>query len=183
MRMDAPSGPAAGNKRLPDRGHPIHQRGVTGWPGLCFVRLTWQHTRDSALLASGKDDAESIAPQIDVGGLSSTLTAAHEVAADQIDLDGDVDDPAGGASTAHGKCAERQTGHRIPAEGAAEAAQSAGPGIAPSASLSRVQTFMLTTTPTISSVSSGPKCSTSASWKRWNAASRSVSAARVSASV
>jgi hypothetical protein len=42
---------------------------------------------------------------------------------------------------------------------------------------------MLTTTPTISSVSSGPKCSTSASWKRWNAASRSVSAARVSASV
>ena len=67
-------------------------------------------------------------------------------------------------------------------EGTAEAAQSAGPGIAPSASLSRVLTFMLTTTPTISSTSSGPKCSTSASWKRWNALSRSVSAARVSAS-
>jgi hypothetical protein len=57
------------------------------------------------------------------------------------------------------------------------------PGIAPSASLIRVQTFMLTTTPTISSSSSGPKCSTSASWNRWNAASRSVSATRVSASV
>ena len=58
----------------------------------------------------------------------------------------------------------------------------AGPGIAPSASLIRVQTFMLTTMPTISSISSGPKCSTSASWNRWNASSRSVSAARVSAS-
>ena len=31
---------------VPDnRGRPIHQRGVTGWPGLCFVRLTRQHTR------------------------------------------------------------------------------------------------------------------------------------------
>jgi hypothetical protein len=52
-----------------------------------------------------------------------------------------------------------------------------GPGIAASASLIRVQTFMLTTTATISSISSGLKCSASASWKRWNAASRSVSAA------
>jgi len=59
----------------------------------------------------------------------------------------------------------------------------AAPGIAPSASLIRVQTFMLTTTATISRISSGRKCSASASWKRWNAASRSVSAARVSASV
>jgi hypothetical protein len=33
----------------------------------------------------------------------------------------------------------------------------AGPGIAPSASLIRVQTFMLTTTPTISRISSGLK--------------------------
>jgi hypothetical protein len=59
----------------------------------------------------------------------------------------------------------------------------AGPGMAPSASLSRVQTFMLTTTATISRISSQLKCWASASWKRWNAASRSVSAARVSASV
>ena len=51
-----------------NRGRPIHQRGVTGWPGLCFVRLTRQHTRGSALLGSGKDDAESIAHQIDVRG-------------------------------------------------------------------------------------------------------------------
>jgi hypothetical protein len=59
----------------------------------------------------------------------------------------------------------------------------AGPGIAPSASLIRVQTFMSTTTPTISRIFSGLKFSASPSWKRWNAASRSVSAARVSASV
>ena len=54
---------------VPDnRGRPIHQRGVTGWPGLCFVRLTRQHTRGSALLGWVKDDAESIAHQIDVRG-------------------------------------------------------------------------------------------------------------------
>ena len=71
------------------------------------------------------------------------------------------------ALTATGWCRPRD--YRT--EGAAVAAQSAGPGIAPSASLIRVQTFMLTTTPTIPSISSGQKCSTSASWKRWNAAS------------
>jgi hypothetical protein len=49
--------------------------------------------------------------------------------------------------------------------------------------LIRVQTFILTTTPTISRISSGLKLSARASWTRWNAASRSVSAARVSASV
>jgi hypothetical protein len=68
-------------------------------------------------------------------------------------------------------------------QGAAEAVQADGLGIAPSASLILVQTFMLTTTATISSISSGLKCSASASWKRWKAAPRSVSAARVSASV
>jgi hypothetical protein len=53
-----------------------------------------------------------------------------------------------------------------PEKGAGEAAQPVGPGIAPSASLIRVQTFMLTITATISSISSGLKCSASASWKR-----------------
>jgi hypothetical protein len=48
-----------------------------------------------------KDDAEYIAHLDRRRGLRSTLTAACEVAADQIDLDGDVDDPARGASTAH----------------------------------------------------------------------------------
>jgi hypothetical protein len=49
--------------------------------------------------------------------------------------------------------------------------------------LIRVQTFMLMTTATISRISSGLKFSASASLRRWNAESRSVSAARVSASV
>ena len=40
---------------------------------------------------------------------------------------------------------------------------SASPGLAPSASLSRVQTFMLMTIPMISRISSGEKCSASAS--------------------
>jgi hypothetical protein len=70
-----------------------------GWPGLCFLRLTWQHTRGSALLGWVKTTPSTCPP--DRGrGLRSTLTAAHEVTADQIDLDGDVDDAAGGASTA-----------------------------------------------------------------------------------
>jgi hypothetical protein len=64
----------------------------------------------------------------------------------------------------------------------APGAHPAEPGIAPSASLIRVQTFMLTTTPTMSRIWAGLKCSASASWKRWNSESRSVSAARVRAS-
>src|SRR4051812_16967530 len=53
---------------VPDnRGRPVHQRGVTGSPGLCFPGLTWQHP-GSALLGWVKDDAEDIAHQIDVGG-------------------------------------------------------------------------------------------------------------------
>jgi hypothetical protein len=60
----------------------------------------------------------------------------------------------------------RGQGIASPMKAAAEAAQPAGPGIAPSASLIRVQTFMLTMTATISSISSGLKCWASASWKR-----------------
>jgi putative flavoprotein involved in K+ transport len=31
---------------VPDnRARPVRQRGITGWPGLCFPGLTWQHTR------------------------------------------------------------------------------------------------------------------------------------------
>jgi putative flavoprotein involved in K+ transport len=47
-----------------DRGHLVHQRGVTQSPGLYFLGLTWQHTRGSALLGWVKDDAEFIAQQI-----------------------------------------------------------------------------------------------------------------------
>ena len=38
-----------------------HRRGVTDAPGLCFLGLTWQHTRGSALIGWVKDDAEYLA--------------------------------------------------------------------------------------------------------------------------
>ena len=54
--------------------------------------------------------------------------------------------------------------HRgLAGEGVHDIACSASPGLAPSASLSRVQTFMLMTTPMISRISSCEKCSASAS--------------------
>jgi putative flavoprotein involved in K+ transport len=49
---------------LDEEGRPLHQRGVTGSPGLYFLGLAWQHTRGSALLGWVKDDAEYIAQQI-----------------------------------------------------------------------------------------------------------------------
>ena len=46
-------------------GRPVlHRRGVTDYPGLYFLGLTWQHTRGSALLGWVKDDAEFIAEHI-----------------------------------------------------------------------------------------------------------------------
>jgi putative flavoprotein involved in K+ transport len=47
-----------------DAGRVVHQRGVTGSPGLYFIGLPWQHTRGSALLGFVKDDAAYIADQI-----------------------------------------------------------------------------------------------------------------------
>jgi putative flavoprotein involved in K+ transport len=41
-----------------------HRRGVTDLPGLCFLGLTWQHTRGSALIGWVKNDAEFIAERI-----------------------------------------------------------------------------------------------------------------------
>jgi putative flavoprotein involved in K+ transport len=41
-----------------------HRRGVTDVPGLCFLGLTWQYTRGSALIGWVKDDAEFIAERI-----------------------------------------------------------------------------------------------------------------------
>jgi putative flavoprotein involved in K+ transport len=46
-------------------GRPRHRRGVTDVPGFCFLGLTWQHTRGSALLGWVKDDAEFIADRIE----------------------------------------------------------------------------------------------------------------------
>jgi len=42
-----------------------HRRGVTEVPGLCFLGLTWQHTRGSALIGWVKDDAEFISQRIE----------------------------------------------------------------------------------------------------------------------
>jgi len=41
-----------------------HRRGVTDVPGLCFLGLTWQYTRGSALIGWVRDDAEFIAERI-----------------------------------------------------------------------------------------------------------------------
>lgn len=60
---------------------------------------------------------------------------------------------------------------------------SAKPGTAPSAILSRVQTFMLMTIPTISRISSCKKCSASASCRAPKSSATVASATRVSASV
>ena len=47
-----------------DDGRVLHRRGVTDYPGLYFLGLTWQHTRGSALLGWVKDDAEFISERI-----------------------------------------------------------------------------------------------------------------------
>jgi putative flavoprotein involved in K+ transport len=47
-----------------DDGRVLHRRGVTDYPGLYFLGLSWQHTRGSALLGWVKDDAEFIAGRI-----------------------------------------------------------------------------------------------------------------------
>jgi putative flavoprotein involved in K+ transport len=47
-------------------GRVLHRRGVTVYPGLYFLGLTWQHTRGSALLGWVKDDAEFISERIAV---------------------------------------------------------------------------------------------------------------------
>ena len=57
-----------------ERGHVIHERGVTSAAGIYFIGLPWMHTRGSALLGWVKDDAEHIADQI----------AAHPTAAQRM---------------------------------------------------------------------------------------------------
>ena len=47
-----------------EQGHPRHRRGVTDQPGFYFLGLQWQHTRGSALLGLGSDDARYIAQHI-----------------------------------------------------------------------------------------------------------------------
>jgi putative flavoprotein involved in K+ transport len=47
-----------------EQGQLRHRRGVTDQPGLYFLGLQWQHTRGSALLGLGSDDARYIAQHI-----------------------------------------------------------------------------------------------------------------------
>ncbi len=56
---------------LDERGMPIHQRGVTAWPGLYFLGLPWLHRRKSALLYGIGEDAAYLASQI-VGSMHDT---------------------------------------------------------------------------------------------------------------
>jgi putative flavoprotein involved in K+ transport len=48
-------------------GHVVHRRGVTDVPGLCFLGLSWQYTRGSALLGFVNDDAAYLADRIATG--------------------------------------------------------------------------------------------------------------------
>lgn len=45
-------------------GYPIQQRGVTQYPGLYFVGLSWLHKRKSPLLMGVGEDADYIASHI-----------------------------------------------------------------------------------------------------------------------
>ena len=47
-----------------DDGALAHRRGVTEWPGLYLLGMSWQHTRGSALLGWVAEDAEFIAERI-----------------------------------------------------------------------------------------------------------------------
>ena len=55
-------------------GRVLHRRGVTDYPGLFFLGLTWQHTRGSALLGWVKDDAEFISERIAADTRTRPLT-------------------------------------------------------------------------------------------------------------
>lgn len=45
-------------------GYPVHQRGITSQPGLCFIGLLWLHTSRSNLIFGIAEDAEYIAAHI-----------------------------------------------------------------------------------------------------------------------
>src|SRR5437764_4003262 len=57
-------------------GKVAHRRGVTQFPGLYFLGLTWQHTRGSALLGFVHDDAAYLAGLITTSAQPSQPAAA-----------------------------------------------------------------------------------------------------------
>jgi putative flavoprotein involved in K+ transport len=56
----------------------VHRRGVTDWPGLYFLGLTWQYTRGSALIGWVADDAAYIVDQIKTFHTDRSSLAAGE---------------------------------------------------------------------------------------------------------
>jgi putative flavoprotein involved in K+ transport len=62
-----------------ERGHIVHQRGVTPSPGLYLLGQTWQHTRGSALIGWVGNDAAFLAGRI----ASLTTTRSDQRAASQ----------------------------------------------------------------------------------------------------
>jgi hypothetical protein len=91
-------------------GRPVHERGVTGWPGLCLLRLTWQHTRGSALPGLGERRRRVPRSPDRRRRLRSTLTAAHEVAASRSSATVTSRTRPEKLLRRTSKCAERQTG-------------------------------------------------------------------------
>ena len=49
---------------LDDQGRPVHHRGVTAVPGICFLGLHWMHTFKSGLLSGVGADAEYLADRL-----------------------------------------------------------------------------------------------------------------------
>lgn len=49
---------------LDSGGRPLHDRGVSPVPGLCFLGLPWQHTRGSALIGGVGEDASYLVSHI-----------------------------------------------------------------------------------------------------------------------
>lgn len=61
------------------RGQPVHQRGVTGVPGLYFLGLPWLHTWGSGRFSGVARDAQYLAEQIERRALAGS---AHECPAE-----------------------------------------------------------------------------------------------------
>jgi len=58
------------------RGHPVHQRGVTGQPGLYFLGLPWLYTWGSGRFSGVARDAMYLAEQIE-GAMGTGLGEAQ----------------------------------------------------------------------------------------------------------
>jgi hypothetical protein len=117
---------------VPDnRGRPVHQRGVTRWPGLCFLGLTWQYTRTRRSWAGRRT--------------TPSPSRARSTSGAEVDPHGGPRSSRATGSTSRltstrrpeerrrrtGKCAERQTAHRLPAGDQRKLLNPAGPASRP----------------------------------------------------